>query len=138
VKAYRILAIALVAILVFGCSAAKYEAEKTLMTSVTNAMETLTSAINSAGAPQEITSAANAFSDQIEKLAPAMKKLTDEHPDWEINPPSQLKETMDKYKTASMGMQGAMQKLMQTASQYPDDVELQSAMNKFQSVVAGL
>jgi len=137
VKAHRILAVVLVAILLFGCSG-KYQQEKTLLTTVTKAMETLTAAINQAGAPQELTSAVSAFSDQIEKLAPAMNKLTTEHPDWQTNPPANLKDTMEKFKSASSGMQGAMPKLMQMASQYTDNVELQSALNKFQSVVAGL
>jgi len=137
VRTYRILAVALVAILLFGCSG-KYQQEKTLLTAVTKAMETLTAAVNQAGAPQELTSAVNAFSDQIEKLAPAMKKLSDEHPDWETNPPSQLKDTMEKLKSASGGLQGAMSKVMQMASQYPDDTELQGALNRFQSVVQGL
>ena len=137
-KTYRIFAVALVAILLFGCSGAKFQNEKTLLTTVTKAMETLTVAINNAVAPHEITSAVSAFSDQIEKLAPAMKKLSDEHPDWNTKPPSQLKDTMDKFKSASSGLQGVMPKLMQMANQYTDDAQLQSALRRFQSVVEGL
>lgn len=136
-KANWILVIVLATILLFGCSA-KYQQEKTLLSTVTAAMETLTAAINNAGAPQEITSAIGAFSDQIEKLAPAMKKLGDAHPDWKTNPPSNLKDTFDKFNSASSDLQGVMPKLVQMASQYADDAELQSALSKFQSAVQGL
>lgn len=136
-KTYRILAVVLVAILLFGCSG-KYQQEKTLVTTVTKAMETLTIDINKAGTPQELATAVTAFSDQIEKLAPAMKKLGTDHPDWETNPPSQLKDTMEKFKSASNGMQESLSKMMQMASQYQDNAELQSALNRFQTVVMGL
>ena len=136
-KTHRILAVVLAAMLLFGCSG-KYRQEKSLLTAVTKAMETLTAAINSAGAPPELTSAITAFTDQIEKLAPSMKRISSEHPEWGTNPPPELKDTMDKFKSASSGLQGAMPKVMQMASQYADDAELQSALEKFQSVLGGL
>lgn len=123
--------------LLIGC-AAKYQQEKTLLTTVTKAMETLTNAINGAGAPQELTATVKAFSDQIEKLAPEMKKLSDAHPDWKTNPPANLKSTMEKFNGASAGLQGAMPKLMQMVTQYANDAELQGALQKFQTVVAQL
>ena len=105
---------------------------------MTTAMETLTAAINEAEAPAEVASAVGAFSDQIETLVPALKKLEADHPEWETDPPSELQETMDRFKSASSAFQGAMPRLMQMANQHADDAQLQGALQKFQSVVAGL
>ncbi|MDD3643627.1 MAG: hypothetical protein PHQ19_09225 [Candidatus Krumholzibacteria bacterium] len=137
-KAYGVLAVALAAMLLFGCSGAKYQQEKTLLSTATKAIESLTAAINEAGAPEEIASAVNAFAGQFEKLVPAIKKINDEHPDWENNPPSQLKDAMEQYKSASNGLQEAMPRLMQMASEHMDNTALQDALKKFQSVVSGL
>ena len=137
-KTCKIVAGVLVAMLLFGCAGAKFQQEKTLLTTVATAMETLTASINQAGTPQAVTSAVSAFSTEIEKVAPAMKQLSDAHPDWDTNPPAELKDTMEKFKTASSGFQSAMPKLMEMASQYPDDADLQNALQKFQSVVEGL
>ncbi len=59
-RTYLIPAVTLVALLAFGCGSAKYVEEKTLMTSVTKAMETLTAGIYLAGgvqAPKDIPAA---------------------------------------------------------------------------------
>jgi hypothetical protein len=138
VKTYRILAVTLIALLLIGCSGAKYAEEKTLLTAVTKAMETLTASVNEAGDPSALTSAISAFSGQIEKLVPQMKQLSTDHPDWETNPPSELKDTLDKFNSASAGMKGIMPKVMQMAGQHADNAQLQDALKKFQSVVAGL
>lgn len=137
-KSFRILPVALVAMLLISCGAAKYKEEKTAMIAATSAMEALTAAISAAGAPAELTSAINAFSDKIEKIAPTLKKINDEHSDWETDAPPELKETVEKLMNASKEMQGAMPKLMQMATQHADDTELQGALQKFQSVLGGL
>jgi hypothetical protein len=137
-KTYRILTVALAVMLLIGCGKAKFAEEKTVMITATKAMETLTAAISLAGGPAEVTSAVNAFSDQIEKIAPALKTINEEHKEWETDPPPELKETVEKLMSASQGMQGIMPKLMQMASQHADDTELQGALQKFQTVLGGL
>jgi hypothetical protein len=137
-KTYRILTVVLVALLLIGCGAAKYQKEKTLLTTMTKAMEALTAAISSADNPAKITSAISAFTGKIETLVPDMKKVSDEHPEWETDPPPELKDTMEKFASASSGLHEVMPKLMQMANQHADNAELQDALKKFQSVVGGL
>ena len=137
-RTFQILAIGLIVMLLAGCGAAKFAEEKTLLTAVTKAMETFTSAINAADAPPAIASALGAFTGQIEELVPAMKKLTEEHPEWETDPPDELKDTMEKFKSAATGLQGTMPKLMQMANEHADNEELQGALRKFQEVMSGL
>jgi len=138
VKTYRILTVALVAALLVGCGAAKFAEEKTLLTTVTKAMEALTGAIEKADAPEPVIAALGTFSDKIESFVPAMKKINDEHPEWETNPPDELKGTMEKFKSATEGFQGVLPKLLQMSNDHADNPQLQDAFRKFQSVVGGL
>ena len=128
----------LIALLAVGCGGAEFAVEKTLLTTVTKAIETLTGGINNADSPTALASVLQAFSGQTEKLIPEMNKMSSAHPDWENSPPSELKDTMASFKEASTGLQGAMPKLMQMASQHGDNAQLQDALKKFQSVVSGL
>ena len=137
-KTHRILAVALLAVLLVGCGGAKYVEEKTLLTTVTAAMEALTSAIDKADAPPAVAAALTAFTDKVESLLPAMKKLNTDHPEWETDPPQELEAALEKFSTASLGFQTVMPKLMQMAGDNADDPQLQEALGKFQSLVSGL
>lgn len=137
-KLYRVLTAFLVAVLIAGCGASKFSEEKTLLTTVTTAMETFTTAMGESETPDAITAALGAFSDQLKMVLPAIMKLNQEHPEWETDPPEELADTLDKFKNAASGLQSAMPKLMQMAGQYADDAQLQDAVKEFQSVVAGL
>jgi hypothetical protein len=101
-------------------------------------METFASAVGSADSPEGVTQALGAFSSAFEPILPAIKKMKDEHADWETNPPDALKETFAKFETASSGFKDAMPKVMQMVSSHPDDPGLKGAVQKFQDVVSGL
>ena len=101
-------------------------------------MEALTKAVEEADAPEAVVSALGAFSSKIESFVPAMKKLNDEHPEWETDPPRELEGTLEKFKAASEGFKGVMPKLMQMGGDHADNPQLQDALKKFQSVVGGL
>ncbi len=137
-KTRRILTVALVAVLLAGCGGANHVEEKTLLTTVTAAMEALTSAIDEADAPPAVAAALIAFTDEVEPLVPAMKKLNEEHPEWETDPPRELEVTLAKFNDASQGFQTVMPKLMRMAGDNPADPRLQEALNRFQELVSGL
>lgn len=124
--------------LVAGCGGAKYAEEKTVLTAVTKAMETFTSAIGTVDTPDGLASILGTFSSQLEKFVPQMKSMTEAHPEWANEPPKELAETLDKFKQASTGFQGAMPKVMEFAAQHADNPTLKSALDKFQSVVSQL
>ena len=71
----RILVLALTLILVAGCSGGKYTEEKTLLTTVTKAMDSFNAAIGSAGAPEDVTKALGSLTGAIEKVLPKMKEI---------------------------------------------------------------
>lgn len=130
-----ILVLLSVLLIVAGCSGAKYGKEKTVLDGLTKAIETFTSAVNSADTPSAVTSALGSLTGTFEKFLPQMKSMTADHPDWEANPPKELKETFDKFNTAKAGFQNIMPKLTTMAQENMGDADLQSAMNKFISLV---
>ena len=136
-KAKRILVLALALILVAGCGAGKFAEEKTLLTTVTKAMESFNSAIGSAGVPEDVAKALGSFTGAIEKVVPKMKALTDAHPEWEDNPPKELKGQFEKFEAATSAFKSeAMPKVMQFAKDNMDNVDLQSALKKFSGIAS--
>ena len=133
----RILVSALVLILFAGCGGSEFAQEKTVMTTATKAMETFNSAIGSSALPEDITKAVGSFSGALEKVLPKMKEMNAAHPDWETNPPEELKGTFDKFKAATDTFKGeTMPKVMKAAQENADNVDLQTALKKFGSIVS--
>ena len=108
------------------------------MDGLAKAMETFTSAINSADTPAGITTALGSFTGTLEKFLPQMKSLATDHPDWEANPPKELADTFAKFNTAKEGFKNVMPKLTSMAQENMGDADLQSAMNKFITMVKDL
>jgi hypothetical protein len=101
-------------------------------------MESFASSIESADTPLRVAQALGSFSTAIEKVMPAMKKMQEEHADWETSPPDALKDSLASFKSASEKFKGAMPKVMQYASEHTDNAELQSAVNKFRELASML
>ena len=89
-KSRRILVSALVLVLLAGCSGSKFAEEKTVLTTVTKAMETLNSAIGSSAVPEDIAKAVDSFTGALETVLPKMQEMNAAHPDWETSPPEEL------------------------------------------------
>lgn len=137
--ANRILVLALALILVAGCSGGKFAEEKTLLTTVTKAMESFNAAIGSAGAPEEVTKALGSLTGALETVAPKMKELTEAHPEWEDNPPKELKAEFEKFEAATNAFKSeTMPKVMQFAKDNVSNVDLHNALKKFSGVAAQL
>jgi hypothetical protein len=137
VNSKRIVVSALVLLLLAGCGGGKYAEEKTLLTTVTKAMETFTSSIGSADTPEAVAGIITTFTGQIEKVIPKMKELTDAHPEWENNPPKELKAEFEKFKSASSQFQSvALPKAMQFAREHADNTVLQGAIEKFSNLMS--
>ena len=138
-KVKRMVFAVLICLFLAGCGGAKYVEEKTLLTTVTTAMETFTSAISSAGAPAEITQAIGAFTGKIEEVLPKMKEMSDAHPDWKDNPPQELQGVIDKFKAATENFKSqAMPKIVQVAQENADNLELQDSLKKFGDLMSQL
>lgn len=135
----RIILVLLSALLIVaGCGGAKYAKEQTVLEGMAKAMETFTSAVNSADTPALVTKALGSFTGSLEKFLPQMKTLGTDHPDWETNPPEELKGTFEKFNSAKAGFQNVMPKLTSMAQENLGDADLQGAMNKFISLVKDL
>jgi len=128
-------AVLLAAIVVAGCGGAKNVEEKTLLTTLTKAMEAFTSTMNSADTPDAVAGALGLLTGQIEKVMPKMKEFAQKHPDWDTNPPKGMEETVSKFKAASEGLQGAMPKIMAMMQQHQDNPMLKGAVEKFTALM---
>jgi len=128
-------AVCLAALVVAGCGGAKYAEEKTLMTTLTKAMEAFTSTMQSAETPDAVAGALGALTGQLEKVMPKMQEFQKEHPDWDTNPPKGMEDTVAKFKSASEGLKGAMPKVMGMMQQHADNPMLKDAVEKFTSLM---
>ncbi len=138
-KKKRIAISAVILLLLAGCGGGKYAEEKTMLTTVTATMETFTAAMASAGTPEDVASIIMSFTGKIENVLPKMKELTQAHPDWENNPPAELKTEFEKFKKATAKFQEeAVPKVMQFARNHADNPTLQSAIEKFGSLMSQL
>jgi len=136
-NAKRILVLVLALILVAGCGAGKYAEEKTLLTTVTKAMESFNAAIGSAGVPEDVAKALGSFSGAIEKVLPKMQELTKAHPEWEDNPPEELKSQFENFEAATSTFRAeTMPKVMKFAQDNMDNVDLQNALKKFSNIAS--
>jgi hypothetical protein len=134
-KRFSVLALTL--ILVAGCGGGEFAEEKTLLGTVTKAMETFNAAIGSAGVPEDVTKALGSFTGVLETALPKIKELNAAHPEWENDPPEALKGTMEKYNAASSAFQNeTLPKIMQFARDNMDNAELQSALQKFSQLAS--
>ena len=130
--------ICLAAVALAACGGAKFAEEKTLLTTLTGAMETFTKTMESADTPEIVTQALGKLTGSLDKVMPAMKKLTAANPDWETKPPKELEDVMSKFKSASSGLQGVMPKLMSMAQEHGDNADLQNAVQKFTGLMSQL
>lgn len=128
-------AVCLAALFVAGCGGAKFAEEKTLMTTVTKAMEAFTAAMNSAETPDAAAGALGVLTGQLEKVLPAMTKFQQEHPDWDTDPPEGMADTIAKFQTASEGLQSALPKVMGMMQQNADNPVLKDAVEKFTALM---
>jgi hypothetical protein len=136
-KTKRILVLALALILLAGCGGSKFAEEKTLLTTVTKAMEAFNGAIGSAGVPEDVTKALGSFTGTLEKVLPKMQEMTKAHPDWEDNPPKELKGQFEKFEAATSAFKAeTMPKVMQYAKDNISNVELHEALKKFSGLAS--
>lgn len=135
----RVVFFALIVLLLVGCGGAKYAEEKTLLTTVTKAMESFSSSMTSAGTPQDVAKIIGTFTGQIETVLPKMKELSDTHPEWEDNPPKELESAFEKFESAQTKFKDeTMPKVMQFAQQNAESPELQAALQKFSGLMSQL
>lgn len=135
----RIWVLALALILVAGCGGGKFAEEKTLLSTVTKAMDSFNAAIGSAGAPEDVTKALGSLTGALETVLPKMKEITSAHPEWENDPPEELKGEFEKFEAATNAFRAdAMPKVMQYAKDNISNVELHTALKKFSSIASQL
>jgi len=99
---------------------------------VASLIEEYAAALDKAGSAPDVAKATNQFVDKMEKLAPAMQKLTEKYPELKSgqNLPEPLKKVQTRMEEASKKMMGSMMK----AAPYMNDPEVQKAQQRLESL----
>lgn len=124
--------------IVGGCGGGEFAKERTVLETVTKALDTLAGAVEGVDSPEGLAGVLDTFSGQMEKILPEMKQLTADHPEWVNSPPEELAETFDNFKAAGDKFQGAMPKMMAIIGEHGENPVLKSALEKFQGIMAQL
>ena len=107
-----------------------FESEMATLALMVKSMLDFSRRINHAENIEEVTVAAERLAGNLETLGPLMKALTEKHPDWDTNPPQEVREPMSRYLDTLLVYNDAMQKLVAYAEENPENEELQEAFEK--------
>jgi len=126
----------LIVLIVAGCGRGKYNEAKEVMAAQLEAMKTYVSDIEKAENPKEIAESITAYSREIKKLIPEIKKMNEEYPELlsEEKRPEEMREIYLELKKFSEKIQGAMLKVMR----HMNDPEVRKAIKEQGEVMSGM
>jgi cytochrome c556 len=113
-----------------------YRSEMETLALMVKTMIDFSSRVNSAENDEDIITACNRLAHNLELLGPKMRKLTEEHPDWDSNPPDEVREPMSRYIDAHNVFSQAVQQVAAYVRQNPDNSELQEAYGRVETQIA--
>lgn len=125
----------LAVLIVAGCGRGKYNEAKEVMAAQLEAMKTYVSDIEKAANPKEIAESIAAYSREMKKLIPEIKKMNEAYPELlsEEKRPEEMKEMYEELKEFSEQIQSAMLKVMK----HMNDPEVRSAIKEQGEVMLG-
>jgi hypothetical protein len=102
--------------------------EKRILLDMIDMLERYRGNIMNLETPEEITAANWELVEKLERLKPEITEITTKHPDWENNPPPELKPIIQKYINANRDFQTMSIKILKNfVKEHPDDEELASS-----------
>jgi uncharacterized protein YjgD (DUF1641 family) len=126
----------LIVLIAAGCSDGKYREAKKVMAAQLEAMKTYVSDIEKAENSKEMAESITAYSREIKKLIPEIKKMNEKYPELlsEEKRPEEMREIYLEFKGFSEKIQGAMFKVMK----HMNDPEVRSAIKEQGEVMSGM
>jgi len=117
----------------------RYAGEKKVILDMVEAMETYNAAMDDAQETGQVAQANNALSDSLEILAPKMKTVAEEHPEWGDAPSDEVRPLMDRYMEVFMTFtRESLNKAVEYANTYTEDQELQDSFRRLNIIIWNL
>ncbi|MGD9344680.1 MAG: hypothetical protein PVH84_02380 [Candidatus Aminicenantes bacterium] len=128
-----------IAVFIFGtiaCGGGKYADAKKAVAESNKALEDFLGKMDTADNAKDIAAALTAFANEMEKIAPEMRKLEEKYPELKESQsiPEELGEVGNKMKELWGKFGTAMIKIQE----YADDPEVKKAQEKLQGIMSGL
>ncbi len=119
-----------------ACGGGKYADAKKVIAKSNKALEGFLGKIDKADNAKTVAAALTGFANEMEKIAPEMKKLEEKYPEFKGSqgPPAELGEEGKKM----MELWGKFGTVMMKIQQYADDPEVKKAQEKLQNLMSGL
>jgi hypothetical protein len=116
----------------------EYAAEMETLAVMVKSMMDFSKRVEEAASADDIINACTRLTHNLELAGPKMRELTKAHPDWDSNPPEEVREPMSRYLDALVVYSEALQKVVTYVQDHPDNGELQKAYEELQSAIAAM
>jgi hypothetical protein len=128
-----------VVVFIFGtiaCGGGKYADAKKVIAKSNKVLEGFLGEMDKADNAEAVAAAITGFTNEMEKIAPEMKKLEEKHPELKGSQgiPPELGEEGKKM----MELWGKFASVMMKIQQFADDPEVQKAQEKLENIMSGL
>jgi hypothetical protein len=128
-----------VILIVNGCSeSSKYKEEKQVIENYNSIINRFSEKMENAYSTEEILNCTNEFIGNIRLLVPKIRGLKKSHPEWENEPPEELKETIDEYHDTMIRFGKATDKFYNWYMKYPLDYPLERAYNLLRKLISNM
>lgn len=116
----------------------EYAAEMKTLAVMVKSMIDFSHRVEEAATAENITTACTRLTHNLELVGPKMRELTETHPEWDSNPPEEVREPMSRYLDALVVYSKALQKVLTFVQNNPDNKELQKAYKNLQNAIADM
>jgi predicted nucleic acid-binding Zn-ribbon protein len=119
-------------VMMMGCTS-KYSDMIDVNTKFINAMEKYITSTGKADSAKDVAKAINEYSDQMEKLAPQMKKVRDKYPELKNN--TDVPEELESLQKKTQGLEQKMTNSFMNMMKYMMDPDVQAAQERLQKAM---
>jgi CRISPR/Cas system-associated protein Cas5 (RAMP superfamily) len=122
-----------------GCQeGSKYREEKQVIENYNSIINRFSEKMENSHATEEMLNCTYEFIQQIRPLIPKIRGLKKSHPEWEHEPPKELKEPLDEYHDTMIRFGKAAEKFYNWHMKYPHDYPLERAYNLLRKLIGDM
>lgn len=119
-----------------AAAAPAYNEELAVMQATVDSFNACAARIENAATADDMAPALSFAADELEKVFPAMIKVTKDHPDWGRNPPPEVRPTMEKFDAAyDRFLLKALKKATNFANDNSDNAALQKSFGRVNHIL---